>query len=297
MSAYRHDIEAYLHQLEPRAQSLLLLLWTWADPRDPEPHVYPSRNRLAAILGVSDRSVRRGLCSLANVGAIRRDANHIILTRSLSDQNRTLSDHQDPTRPSVTECPPGHSVTKTGRSVTNALVTERPKPDAQRPPPTPPSGHSVTGFWSPSVRLSLSDLSNYPSPPGGPGGPLPLSDPEVVARAEATRREREQRERDLQADRVALAWNACRSELQARGGDPRDGDRWRTKPPPGFDDLLDDYAVSEIVDAMVRFRKANGSKWGWGHVSFRPNVWARNFAELQGENSNEVDPFGLETVM
>lgn len=67
------DLAPYLREVPPGSKAVLLALWTYADPGDAAPRVWPSVDTLAAALGLAPRSVRTCLRKLEAVGAIRSD--------------------------------------------------------------------------------------------------------------------------------------------------------------------------------------------------------------------------------
>lgn len=71
----RGELRAWLRESSPSGRAVLLLLWTYADTREPAPAVWPSAVSLADLLGLDERNVRRHLAALAELGAISREHN------------------------------------------------------------------------------------------------------------------------------------------------------------------------------------------------------------------------------
>lgn len=110
----RATIALFAPGLAPNARAILLLLWTYARPREEPAIAYPSAVRMGRELGISERKVRDNLARLQAAGAIDRvkyDGRRVWLL------NRTPPSGSSQTGPSRPDRKPDPSVPQPDASV------------------------------------------------------------------------------------------------------------------------------------------------------------------------------------
>lgn len=110
--------------------------------------------------------------------------------------------------------------------------------------------------------------------------PAPVTDPAtdrtppIASEAQLADAAGKRERRELTAAQVEGHWGQIRADLAAAGR-PLDRKQWRSSPPDGLAELLEDYTPREIVDIAVRRRNemADDDEFTWTHAMFRPKVW------------------------
>lgn len=242
------------------ARLVLLALWARARPGDDEPEVWPSRERIAADTGMTERNVRRRLTDLEAAGALTRVAGTRIrlhrTTRSAPGGHpMTLRSRPDPAVPG----PYGPDRT---------LRSASPDPTVRQPDPTVPQTQSEHSGEHNIERALASRISDQ---------------------------ERPRAVRPRGADDETQPWRAVLTEasmLTPPGARPvRPGGK---RPPEGLIDVIDRLGVRGTVGVLSQYaaycrrHPEQARWWSWGMFTARRwDVVERLAAEMEAPAKQE----------